>query len=108
METAFALSDDRGGMALSLPSTLFAGAAVRGSVKIRAHRARESRDPEPVTTFHVVTDGECHDVELVGEWSLHDTHVDGLVLSRREPFPSVEVLDWSWFEEQLTPARCAA
>ncbi len=106
-ETLLDPTDGRGGMVLTLPDTLFAGAAVRGSVKIRARQPLEPPDGRGVTTFHLVEDGGCREVGLVGEWSLHDAHADGLVLSRREPFPSVEIVDWSWFESRLTPARCA-
>lgn len=107
MEPVVDAAQDRRGMALSLPDTIFTGAAVRGSVKIRARRPRAPGDAGPVTRFHVVRADGCHEVGLIGEWSLHDAHADGLVLSRQAPFPAVEVVDWSWFEEQLTPARCA-
>jgi hypothetical protein len=104
---AFELEDNRQGMVLTLPDTLFAGAAARGSVKVRARRALEPDDEVAVTTFHVVTDDGCREVELEGEWTLRDAHADALVLTRYEPFSAVQVIEWAWFKSVLNPAPCA-
>ena len=45
-------------------------------------------------------------MEIFGEWTLYDAHRDGLVLATSDPFPSVQVIDWAWFEGSLTRVRC--
>ena len=99
-------SGEVGGSVLTLPDTLFQGAAALGPVKIRTRRALQPDDGIDVTSFHVVAGEECLEVEIFGDWKLYDAHRDGLVLATSEPFPSVMVIDWAWFEGILTQARC--
>jgi len=94
-------------VALTLPDTMFAGVALRGRAKIRAWSPRNPVDGQAVTTFHVVEDDGCGEVELVGHWRLRDGRPDGLVISTTDPFPSVHVLDRRWFEGALRRAECA-
>lgn len=95
-----------GGQVLTLPDTLFAGAAARGSTKMWARRANLPDDIEQVTLVRVHRNGACRAVGLLGEWTLHDAHSDGLIVATSEPFPSVSVLDWTWFEAKLAQVRC--
>lgn len=95
------------GQALTLPDTLFAGAAARGSTKIWARRPYRPNDGEQVTLLRVHRNGACRGVGLLGEWTLHDGYSDGLLVSTYEPFPSVSVLDWTWFETKLAQVRCS-
>ena len=84
---------------MTLPDTLFVGAAVHGSSKIRAKRPNYVlANGVDITSFHVVTDGECQEVEFFGAWDLLDAHPDGLVVARRLPYPAVQVIDWAWFD----------
>lgn len=106
IETALEAREGGGGQAFTLPDTLFSGAAARGSVQIWARYGRRPDTANTVTTFQVVAGERCREVELRGEWTLHDAYSDGLVLDRSDPFPAVDVLDWSWFEERLTRVRC--
>lgn len=97
-----------GGQALMLPDTLFAGAAARGPAKIWGRRAFEPDGGTNATHFRVVRDGTCRAVGLMGEWTLHDASSDGLLVATGDPFPSISVLDWGWFEERLTAVRCVS
>lgn len=100
--------EGKSGQAFTLPDTLFAGAAARGSTKIWARKALEPEDGIRVTTLQVVGGGECREMELRGTWSLHDAHSDGLLLYTSDPVPAVKLVDWSWFEGRLTRVRCRA
>ena len=93
------------GMVLTLPDTMFAGAAARGPVKVWARSWKDGG--ADVTALREVTDSVCREVELVGLWTLHDAHAVGLVLTFNEPFPAAKIIDWNWFQAQLTPVRCA-
>ena len=95
-----------GGSVLTLPDTVFHGAAALGLVKVRTRLALQPEDGVDVTTFHVVAGEECLEVEIFGAWKLHDAHRDGLVLDRSDPYPLVQVIDWAWLEGTLTRARC--
>ncbi len=106
VEAISLVGDDRAGMVLRLPDTLFSGAAVRGSAKIRAVRWDWNKPGAQVTSFQVVDSVGCREVEFFGNWTLHDAHAHGLVLATRLPFPMVRLIDWNWFEEMLTPAHC--
>lgn len=108
METVLETREGPSGTALTLPDTMFAGAAARDSTQIWARRALRPDDGLRVTSFRVVTGGEGREVELRGRWSLHDAHPEGLLLETPDPYPSVKVVDWSWFEEQLTPVACGS
>jgi hypothetical protein len=94
------------GEALTLPDTLFAGAAARGSTKIWARRPYRPDHEEQVTLVRVHREGTCRAVGLLGTWTLQDGHSGGLLVSTSEPFPSVSVLDWTWFETKLAQVGC--
>lgn len=106
IESGLETREGVGGQSLTLPDTLFAGAAARGSTKIWARRPYRPNDGELVTLVRVHRDGMCRAVGLLGEWTLHDAHSDGLLVSTHEPFPSVSVLDWTWFETKLAQVKC--
>lgn len=95
-----------GGQVYTLPDTLFAGAAARGSTKIWGRRPNRPDAREQVTLVRVHRNDNCRAVGLLGRWTLHDGHSDGLLVSSSEPFPSVSVLDWTWFESKLAQVRC--
>lgn len=104
---AVPLAGDRAGMVLQLPDTVFRGAAVRGSTKVRARAWDYDRRGSAVTSLQVVDSGGCWEVELLGSWRLRDAHADGLVLSTEsQGVPVVQLIDWNWFDGVLTPARC--
>lgn len=96
---------DRGGMVLTLPDTLFQGAAVRGSARVMARTWDWQTPASQVTSFRAVDTG-CREVELLGDWRLYDAHADGLVVATSYPYPVVQLIAWDWFEGVLTPARC--
>jgi hypothetical protein len=100
------LGGERVGMALTLPDTLFAGAAARGSVRIMARSPLRPRDGAPYTTFRAVQGERCMAVEGSGSWTLHDAHALGLIVTRSDPFPVVRLVDWTWFERTLTDVAC--
>lgn len=52
----------------ALPDTLFQGAAVRGSTKIRARTWDWDKRGSEVTSFPVVDSGGCREIEFVGRW----------------------------------------
>jgi len=95
-----------GGAVLTLPDTLFQGAAALGQVKVRLRKAFQPEDGVDVSSFHVVGQDECQEVEILGDWTLHDAHRDGLVIATSDPFPRVEVIEWDWFNSVLTRVSC--
>lgn len=106
VESGLETREGVGGQTLTLPDTLFAGAVARGSTKIWARRPYRPDEGEQVTLVRVHRDGTCRAVGLLGTWTLHDGHSDGLLVATYEPFPSVSVLDWTWFETELAQVRC--
>lgn len=95
----------RGGMVLTLPDTLFQGAAVRGSTRVLAH-TWDWRTPASQVTRFRAADAGCREVELVGDWRLFDAHADGVLVATMDPYPVVQLIDWNWFEGVLTRAPC--
>lgn len=57
---------NRGGMVLTLPDTLFQGAAARGDARIRARMWDRDKRGSEVTSFQVVDAEGCREVEFVG------------------------------------------
>lgn len=106
VESGLESSEGVSGQALTLPDTLFAGAAARGETKIWARRPRDAQGGIHVTYFRVVLEEVCRAVGLLGEWTLHDVGRDGLLLESHESFPSLSVLAWTWFERRLTRVEC--
>jgi hypothetical protein len=107
VERTLAASDGHpGGSVLTLPDTLFGGAAAKGTTMIFARNPRDAVEGGRSTIFHVVRDSECLEVNIVGRWTLHDAHQDGLVLATNDPFPEVRVVDWAWFEDTLRRVPC--
>ena len=95
-----------GGSVLTLPDTLFQGAAAFGEVKVRVRKALRPEDGVEVSSFHVVEKDECREVELLGNWTLHDAHREGLVMETSDPFPRVQVVEWAWFNAVLSRVSC--
>jgi hypothetical protein len=89
---------------LSLPDTLFAGAAAQGSTAVRAFRWQEG--DTVITSLRIIDRNRCGLLELPGDWRLHDLHLDLAILSRSDPYPVVRVVKWSWIESNLTEVPC--
>jgi hypothetical protein len=94
------------GSVLTLPDTLFAGAVSLGPLKVWARRGRAPADGRSATRLHGVEDGTCWEAELAGTWVVLDAHDRGLMVTTREPFPVVQVLDWEWLLRQRREAPC--
>lgn len=93
-------------LVLTLPDTLFSGAAAQGSMGVRAFRWKDGG--VAVTTIQVMQASGCGLLELYGNWRLFDLHMDELVLASQDPFPRAVVVNWNWIEQSLTPVRCGA
>jgi len=104
---ARAVTDNSGnrGMALILPDTVFNGAAATAGVMLTARSW--GRGGTQVTAIRAVADRACREVELLGTWWLLHAHLDGIVLSSSNPFPSAKIIDWEWLQGSMTPVRCA-
>jgi hypothetical protein len=101
---AFVAGADRV-MVLTLPDTLFAGAAAQGRLAIRAFRWKDAGTE--VTTIHAIQEQGCGAIELLGGWNVHDLEQGLIVLARDTPFPAVYIVDWAWIEARLVDAACA-
>lgn len=93
-------------MSLTLPDTLFAGAAAQRTTAVWAFRWKPKMEKDAVTSLRVLEGERCATLELAGNWTIHHLHRDKLVLARADPFPAAVVVDWGWIEENLTETPC--
>jgi hypothetical protein len=89
-----------------LPDTLFAGAAAQSGTLVRAFRWKDG--DTWVTALRAVSDHDCDMVELIGRWTLRALHRNRVVLSREDPHPTVQVVDWNYIVAHLTDVPCLA
>jgi hypothetical protein len=92
-------------MAVTLPDTLFAGAAAQRGLAIHAFRWKDAGSV--VTTIRTIQEQRCGAIELVGGWNVHDLEHGLIVLAQSEPFPAVHIVDWAWIESRLVKVVCA-
>lgn len=92
-------------LALTLPDTLFAGAAAIGAGA--AFRAFSSQNGDEATTsIRTIGSSGCELLEIVGDWRLYDAERGLLVLARQEPFPSAILVDSEWIRSNSVQRAC--
>jgi len=99
-------ADRSSGVVLTLPDTMFSGAAAGAAEMLRAESWTE--EANVVTRLIAMGDRGCSAVELIGEWVLKDLGETVLVLADQEPFPRVQLIDWKWLRDQMVAVPCHA
>jgi hypothetical protein len=100
-------SSDAPGMAMTIPDTVFNGAAAAGRRLLWAWGWGWQRGREPVVELNERQGSTCRALELRGDWRVRSAHEQGLLLSTNDPHPVVHLVRWDWLDENLRRVPCA-